>query len=76
MVVATRVAVPVRVVVVIRVRAARAMTEEKERRTGADVCRSAQRSPLRKRKPSGTPLTLGSYGGSRSVQRHEGAYRD
>ena len=45
-------------VVVIRVVAARAIKEEKERRTGADVVRSAQRSPLRKKKISGTPLTV------------------
>ena len=56
MVVAMRVAV--RVVQVIRVAAARAMREEKERRTGAAVGRSAQRSPLQKKKPLGKPLTL------------------
>ena len=48
----------IRVVLVIRVVAARAIKKERERRTGADVGRSAQRSPLRKKKTSGTPLTL------------------
>ena len=57
-VVATRVAVAVRLVVAIRVVAARAIKEGKERRTGADVDRSAQSSPLRRKKPSDTPLTL------------------
>ena len=58
-VVAIRVAVAVRIVVVIRVVvAARARKLEEERRTGADVGRSAQRSPLRKKKTSGTPWTL------------------
>ena len=45
-------------VVVIRVAAARAIKEAKERRTAADVGRSAQRRSLRKKKPSGTPVTL------------------
>ena len=58
MVVAIRVVVAVRVVVVIRVVAARAIKKEKERRTGADVGKIAQRSPLGKKKPSGTPFTL------------------
>ena len=57
-VVAIRVAVVIRVPVVVRVAAARAIREEKERRTGADVGRSAQRRPFRKKKPSGTPVTL------------------
>ena len=56
--VAIRVAVVIRVVVVIRVAAARAIKEARERRTGADVGRSAQRRPLRKKKTSGTPVTL------------------
>ena len=56
--VAIRVAAVIRVAVVIRVAAARAIKEEKERRTGADIGRSAQRRPLRKKKPSGTPVTL------------------
>ena len=55
---AIRVAVVITTVVVIRVAAARAIKEEKERRTGANVGRSAQRSPLQKKKPSGTPVTL------------------
>ena len=55
--VAIRVAVVIRVVV-IRVAAARAIKEAWERRTGADVGRSAQRRPLQKKKPSGTPVTL------------------
>ena len=72
--VAIRVAVVIRVVVVIRVAAAaRAIKEAKERRTGADVGRSAQRRPLRKKKPSGTPVH---YRGSRSIESHEGAYSD
>ena len=53
-----RVAVAPIVVVVIRVQASRAIKEEKKRRTGADVGRSAQRSPLRKKQTSGTPLSL------------------
>ena len=40
---------------VIRVAAARAIKEERERRTGADVGRSAQRRPLRKNKTLGQP---------------------
>ena len=56
--VAIRVAVVIRVVVVIRVAAARAIKEARERRTGADVGRGAQRRPLRKKKTSGTPVTL------------------
>ena len=52
------VAVVIRVVVVIRVAAARAIKEGNERRTSADVGRSAQRRRLRKKKPSGTPVTL------------------
>ena len=56
--VAIRVAVVIGVVVVIRVAAARAIKEENKRRTGADVGRSAQRRPLRKKKFSGTPVTL------------------
>ena len=50
--------VAIRLAVVVRVAAARAIREEKERRTGADVGRRAQRHPLRKKKPSGTPVTL------------------
>ena len=38
--------------------AARVIKEERERRTGADGGRGAQRSPLRKKKTPGTPLTL------------------
>ena len=53
-----RVAGVIRVAVVLSVAAARAIKEEKERRTGADVGRSAQRRPLRKKKPPGTPVTL------------------
>ena len=53
-----RVVVAIKMLMVIRVVAARAIKEEKERCTGADVGRSAQRSPLRKKKTSGTPLTL------------------
>ena len=56
--VAIRVAVVIGVVVIIRVAAARAIKEEKERRTGADVGRIAQSRPLREKKPSGTPVTL------------------
>ena len=56
--VAIRVAVAIRVVVVIRVAAARAIKEARERRRGADIGRSAQRRPLQKKKPSGTPVTL------------------
>ena len=56
--VATRLAVVIRVVVVIGVVALRAIKEGKRHRTGADVGRSAQRGPLRKKKPSGTPVTL------------------
>ena len=55
-VVAIGVAVAIRVVVVIRPLAPRAIKEERERCT--DVGRSAQRRPLRKKKTSGTPLTL------------------
>ena len=48
-----------RVVLAIRVVVApRATKGEKLRRTGADVGRSAQRSPLRKKKTWGTPLTV------------------
>ena len=50
--------VAIRVAVVIRLAAARAIKEEKERRTGAGVGRGVQRRPLRKEKPSGTPVTL------------------
>ena len=53
-----KVGVVKRVAVVLRVAAARAIKEEKKRRTGADVGTSAQRRPLRKKKPSGTPVTL------------------
>ena len=56
--VAIRVAVVIRVEVVISLAAARAKKEGKERRTGADVGRGAQRRPFRKKKPSGTPVTL------------------
>ena len=56
--VAIRVAVVIKVVVVIRVAAARVIKEARERRTGADVGRSAQRRPLQKKKTSGTPVTL------------------
>ena len=53
--VAIRVAMVVRAAVVVRVVAARAIREEKERRTGANVGRSAQRHNLRKRKTLGHP---------------------
>ena len=58
MVVMLMVAVAVKVAVVIRVVAARATKEERERLMGEDVGRSAQRSSPQKKKPSGTPLTL------------------
>ena len=57
-VVRLRVVVAIRVAVVVRMAAARAIREAKERCTGADVGRSAQRRPLRKKKPLGTPVTL------------------
>ena len=56
--VAIRVAVVIRVAMVIRVAAARAIKEEKQRHTGGEAGRSAQRRPLRAKKPSGTPVTL------------------
>ena len=68
--VAIRVAVVIRVVVVIRVAAARVIKEGKERGTGADVGRSAQRRPLRKKKPSGTPVTLPALVPSRVMKGH------
>ena len=57
-VVSLRVVVAIMVAVVIRVAAARAIGGGKERRMSAGVGRSAQRRPLRKKKPSGTPVTL------------------
>ena len=66
-----RLAVTARVVVVMTVLVAkRAIKGEKERPTGADVGRNAQRSPLRRKKTSGTLLTL------RWLSCHEGAYLD
>ena len=56
-VVSLRVVVVIRVAVGVGVAAASATREERERRTGADVGRSAQRRPLRKKKPAGTPVT-------------------
>ena len=44
--------------VVVAVRAVGAIKGEKERRTGTGAGRSAPRSPPRKKKLSGTPLTL------------------
>ena len=57
-VVSLRVVGAIRMAMVVRVAAARAIREEKERRTGADVGRSAQGGPLGKKKPSGTRMTL------------------
>ena len=57
-VVSLRVVVAIRVAVVVSVAAARAIREEREPCTGADVSRSAQRRPLRKKQPSGSPVTL------------------
>ena len=57
--VAIRVVTTVKAVVAIGlVVAVRAIKGEKDRRTGADVGRSARRYPLRKKVPSGTPVTL------------------
>ena len=53
MVVSLRMVVAMRLAVALRVAAARAIREEGERRTGADVGRSAQRKI-----PLGTPVTL------------------
>ena len=61
LVVAIKVVVAVSVVVAIGLVAIRTVREtkgEKERRTGADVGRTTQRSLPQKKKPSGTPLTL------------------
>ena len=57
-VVSLRVVVAIRVAVLVRVAAARAIREVKEHLAGAAVGRSARRRPLRKKKSSGTPVTL------------------